>query len=65
MTWSLLHRFRFAVVVLSIMAFSGGIAHARDFTIVGWGGFHQQTRSDLFIKPRLAETADYITGRFG
>jgi phosphate transport system ATP-binding protein len=21
--------------------------------------------SDLFIKPKLAETADYITGRFG
>jgi len=33
------------------MTFSGGIAHARDFTIVSWGGIQQQTRSDLYFKP--------------
>jgi putative spermidine/putrescine transport system substrate-binding protein len=46
-----MHRLRFVIVVLSFMTFSGGIAHARDFTIASWGGVQQQTRSDLYFKP--------------
>jgi len=51
MVWTLLHRFRFTALFLSIMWITGGLAHARDFTIASWGGNNQQTRSDLFFKP--------------
>jgi putative spermidine/putrescine transport system substrate-binding protein len=51
MNWTLSHRLRFAVVVLSMMAVTCGAVHAQDFTIVSWGGNNQQTRSDMYFKP--------------
>ena len=40
-----------AVAVFIFAAITVDFAHARDFTIVSWGGPSQQKRSELFFKP--------------
>jgi putative spermidine/putrescine transport system substrate-binding protein len=40
-----------AVLIFIFTAITVGFAHARDFTIVSWGGANQQTRSDKYFKP--------------
>lgn len=51
MDLKLLRRLRFAVYILCVLPVTCGAALAQDFTIVSWGGNHQQTRSDMYFKP--------------
>ena len=40
-----------ALLIIVLNAITTDLAHARDFTIVSWGGGSQQVRSEMFFKP--------------
>lgn len=51
-------KFKIAVIAGCAMALAGGPAHAKDMTIVSWGGAYQASQKNAYADPYMKENSD-------